>query len=361
MRSGQVIGMEALLRWQHPERGLLDPGEFLPMVEFVGQHGQVGEWVLETALRQAEKWKSEGLALEIGINIAAEQLQTEGFADVLSHALTRHPGVPAASIVLEILETAALNDLEKVASVMSTCQTLGVSFAIDDFGTGYSSLTYLKQLQAGTLKIDQTFVNTMLTDPDDLSIVESIIGLAASFRREVIAEGVETVAHGTMLLHLGCDLAQGYGIARPMPADDVAPWLQRWTQPDEWRQVSLWPREDLPLLTVEIDHLRWIDQLRRSINAAAGKPSPTPPLDPHDCRFGHWLDSIGRDRYGHYPSFGKLVETHRAVHETGREIEHLAHRDHAAARNGLGRLEQRRDALLGALGELREEVFSRAG
>ena len=360
MRSGHVIGMEALLRWQHPERGLLDPAEFLPMVEFVGQHGQVGEWVLETALAQAEKWKGEGYEFEIGINIAAEQLQAEGFADVLRAALMRHPGVPAGSIELEILETAALNDLEKVASVMSTCQTLGVSFAIDDFGTGYSSLTYLKQLQAGTLKIAQSFVNTMLIDPDDLSIVDSIIGLAASFRRGVIAEGVETVAHGTMLLHLGCDLAQGYGIARPMPADDVAPWLKSWTQPDEWRHVSLWPREDLPLLTVEIDHLRWIDQLRRAIAAAAGKPSPMPPLDPHDCRFGHWLDSIGRDRYGHYPSFDKLVEMHRAVHDTGREIEHLAHRDHAAARNGLGLLENRRDALLGALGELREEVLRSA-
>jgi hypothetical protein len=200
----------------------------------------------------------------------------------------------------------------------------------------------------------------MLIDPDDLSIVDSIIGLAASFRRGVIAEGVETVAHGTLLLRLGCDLAQGYGIARPMPADDVPRWLAGWTQPDEWRHVSLWPREDLPLLTVEIDHLRWIDQLRNSVTALPGKPSPTPPLDPHDCRFGHWLDSIGRDRYGHYPSFGKLVESHRAVHETGREIEHLAHRDRASARNGLGNLEQRRDTLLDALGELREEVLRSA-
>ncbi|MBI5109228.1 MAG: EAL domain-containing protein [Rhodocyclales bacterium] len=360
MRSGEVLGLEALIRWQHPERGLLDPAEFLPMVDFVGLHRQVGEWVLETALRQTEEWRSEGHELTIGINVAAEQLQAEGFAEVLRNALARHPGVPAERIELEILETAALNDLDKVAAVMGNCQTLGVSFAIDDFGTGYSSLTYLKQLQARTLKIDQSFVNSMLNDPDDLSIVDSIIGLAASFRRQVIAEGVETIAHGTLLLRLGCDLAQGYGIARPMPAAEVPLWLERWTQPDAWRHVSLWPREDLPLLTVEIDHLRWIDQLRNSVTALPGKPSPTPPLDPHDCRFGHWLDSIGRDRYGHYPSFDKLVESHRAVHETGREIEQLIRRDRASASNGLGNLDQRRDTLLVALGALRDEVLSSA-
>ena len=360
MRSGDVLGMEALIRWQHPERGLLDPAEFLPMVDFVGLHSQVGEWVLETALAQAERWKSEGHDLDIGINIAAEQLQGEGFVEALRNALARHPGVSAEHIELEILETAALNDLEKVGSVMSACQALGVSFAIDDFGTGYSSLTYLKQLQAGTLKIDQSFVNSMLSDPDDLSIVDSIIGLAAAFRRQVIAEGVETVAHGTLLLRLGCDLAQGYEIARPMPAADVPLWLAHWTQPAAWRDVSLWPREDLPLLTVEIDHLRWIDQLRNSVTAIPGKPSPTPPMDPHDCRFGHWLDSIGRNRYGHYPAFDHLVETHRAVHDTGRQIEQMARLDRASARSGLDRLEQRRDKLLGALNQLRDEVLSSA-
>jgi diguanylate cyclase (GGDEF)-like protein/PAS domain S-box-containing protein len=226
MRNGEVLGMEALIRWQHPQRGLLDPAEFLPMVDFVGLHRQVGDWVLETALTQAEAWSSAGRPLAIGINVAAEQLQGAGFAEGLRDALARHPRLPPALVELEILETAALNDLDKVAAVMTECQALGVSFAIDDFGTGYSSLTYLKQLQAGTLKIDQSFINDMLTDPDDLSIVDSIIGLAASFRRRVIAEGVETIAHGTLLLRLGCDLAQGYGIARPMPASELDNWLR---------------------------------------------------------------------------------------------------------------------------------------
>ena len=356
MRNGEVLGMEALIRWQHPERGLLDPADFLPMVDFVGLHRQVGEWVLDTALNQAAAWRRDGHAFGIGINVAAEQLQAEGFAEVLRDALVRHPTVPASSIELEILETAALNDLDKVAAMMASCQALGVSFAIDDFGTGYSSLTYLKQLHAGTLKIDQSFVNSMLSDPDDLSIVDSIIGLARSFRRQVIAEGVETIAHGTLLLRLGCDLAQGYGIARPMPAGDIDRWLQQWVQPDEWRHVALWPREDLPLLTVEIDHLRWIEQLKRSVSAVPGAPVSTPPLDPHDCRFGHWLDSIGNERYGHYPGFGALVTAHQAVHATGRQIELQARYDRSAARSALESLDLKRDALLAALGELRTEV-----
>jgi len=359
MAHGTVIGVEALLRWHHPQRGLLDPGEILPMVEFVGLHCQLGEWVMESALAQAEAWAASGLRLKVGINVAAEQLQSEGFPQVLGEILARHPGVAPADVELEILESAALNDIDKVGAVISACQSLGVGFAIDDFGTGYSSMTYLKKLQAGTLKIDQSFVNNMLTDPDDLSIVDSIIGLATAFRRTVIAEGIESVAHGTLLLRLGCDLAQGYGIARPMPAADIPDWIATWQPPEAWRHVSLWPREDLPLLTVEIDHLRWIEQLRRAVSAGDAS-APLPPLDPHDCRFGHWLDAIGQHRYGHYPAFGKLVSAHEAVHNTGRSIEHTARADYSAARNQLGTLDDRRDALIAALDELRAEVLDSA-
>lgn len=360
LATQQLRFAEALVRWQHPQRGLLDPAEFLPMVDFVGLHRQFGEWILEHALRQAVAWSRAGLGLSISINIAAEQLQGGDFAATLGEALARHPELPPAGIELEILEIAALNDLEKIAAVVTACQALGVSFAIDDFGTGYSSLTYLKQLQAETLKIDQSFVRDMLGNPDDLSIVDSIIGLATAFRRKVIAEGVETLAHGAMLLRLGCEVAQGYAISRPLPADDVAAWVRAWTSPPEWRDVAVWPREDLPLLMVEVDHLRWIEMLRRAVTAAPGTPSPLPPLDPHNCRFGHWLDSIGRERYGHCRGFSALVDAHAAVHATGREIELQARYDRSTAHASLNRLDVRRDALLVALGELRSEVLDRA-
>ena len=356
MRSGQVVGAEALIRWQHPERGLLDPAEFLPQVDLVRLHGPIGDWVLNSSLRLAEEWAQAGLHLVISINVAADQLQSVDFVATLSDALARHPGVEPRNIELEILETATLKDLGKVAQVIEACSALGVGFTIDDFGTGYSSLTYLKQLQVGTLKIDQSFVQDMLEDPDDLSIVDSIVGLATAFRRRVVAEGVETVRHGELLLQLGCELAQGYGIARPMPAEDLPAWIAAWRQPAEWKNVPLWPRQDLPLLTVEVDHLRWIQQLSESIGAPAGEAPPLPPLDPHNCRFGHWLDAMGHDRYGHYPGFAQLVRAHDAVHAAGRRIDQLAHHDRSAACAQLPNLLARRDELLLALEQLRSEV-----
>ena len=360
MARGAVLGVEALIRWHHPERGLLDPGEILPMVDFVGLHNQLGEWVLETALTQAESWHRSGVHLDISINISAEQLQSDGFSDSLSAALARHPGVSPASIELEILENTALNDVEKVGAVMANCQKIGIGFAIDDFGTGYASMTYLKKLNAGTLKIDQSFVHNMLTDPDDLSIVDSIIGLAAAFRRKVVAEGIETISHGTLLLRLGCEIAQGYGIARPMPAADVPDWVTHWRQPEAWRHVGIWPREDLPLLTVEIDHLRWIEQLRTAVTSPASVDRQMPPLDPHGCRFGHWLDSTGMDRYGHFPAFDRLVSAHEAVHAAGQEIERLSLKEPAAALRRLEDLDRRRNSLIAALDTLRAEVLNRA-
>jgi diguanylate cyclase (GGDEF)-like protein/PAS domain S-box-containing protein len=357
MRTGEVYGAEALVRWQHPERGLLYPGEFLPVVEFVCLQGQLGDWVMREALRQLEIWTGEGRQLVLSINVGADQLQAAGFVDSLRFMLAKHPSVSAANLELEILETAALHDLIQVASVMEACQALGVSFSIDDFGTGYSSLTYLKQLQADTLKIDQSFVRDMLEDPEDLAIVDGIIGLASAFRRKVVAEGVETVSHGRMLIQFGCDLAQGYGIARPMPAEALPAWIEAWQHPAEWKEIKLWPREDLPLLTVEIDHLRWIHLFRDSIMAPLHEAAPLPPLDPHACRFGIWLDSTGLDRYGHLPGFAELARAHQAVHLAGQEIDQLARDDRNAARESLGQLFEKRDTLLDALARLRSEAL----
>ena len=148
--------------------------------------------------------------------------------------LVNHPDVDPCHLELEILETSDLDDIHHVSTIMNDCMALGVKFALDDFGTGYSSLTYLRQLPASLIKIDQTFVRDMLNDPDDMSIVEGVIALAKSFKRDVIAEGVETIEHGTALLQLGCELAQGYGIARPMPASEVPAWVIDWKPDIAW-------------------------------------------------------------------------------------------------------------------------------
>jgi diguanylate cyclase (GGDEF)-like protein/PAS domain S-box-containing protein len=231
MRSGKVIGAEALIRWQHPHRGLLEPDTFLPLIEDDPLVVVIGEWVIDTALKQLEIWQAEGCKLPISLNVAPRQLEQLNFIDTLRAILAAHPQVNPSCIELEILETSALKDIAKTSRMIDACKRLGVGFALDDFGTGYSSLTYLRSLQGLTLKIDQSFVRDILGNPEDTDFLKLVIGLAASLERQIIAEGVETVAHGTLLLQLGCDLGQGYGIARPMPADEVPAWAASW-QPD---------------------------------------------------------------------------------------------------------------------------------
>ncbi len=234
LADGRVIGVEALIRWQAPELGLLAPGAFLPLIEGIESlEREVGDWVLASALAQLEQWQQAGLALAVSVNISAHQLMHGDFAASLQRLLERHPQVPRARLELEILETAALTDMQRAIAVMQRCAALGVRFALDDFGTGYSSLTYLRQLPVDTLKIDQSFVRDMLVDPDDRAIVDGVIRLAAAFHRQVIAEGVETREHGQALQQLGCRLAQGYGIARPMPAEQLPAWLHDWQR--DWQ------------------------------------------------------------------------------------------------------------------------------
>jgi len=238
MRSGEMIGVEALLRWMHPERGLLSPDDFLQIVDRHELTIIIGEWVIDSALTQISDWKKIGLHTTISVNIDALQLQQNNFVQRLSELLNAHPDVDPSSLQLEVLETSALADIKKVSKIMSDCIKLGVEFALDDFGTGYCSLTYLKQLPVDVIKIDQTFIRDMLHDPDDLSIVEGVMGLSKAFKREVIAEGVETLQHGVALLHLGCHFAQGFGIARPMPAAKLPSWVNSWRPDKTWTQVK---------------------------------------------------------------------------------------------------------------------------
>ncbi|MDC8773043.1 EAL domain-containing protein [Paucibacter sp. hw8] len=228
LRNGRVTGAEALIRWRHPQHGLLAPATFLPLLEGHVLGLRLGEWVIGEALHQIEAWLDQGLRLAVSVNVSAWQFQQQDFVAQLAQMLLRHPRIGTGQLELEILETSSLENLQVASQMMRECRQLGVHFAIDDFGTGYSSLTYLKNLPAETLKIDQSFVRDMLNDHEAQAIVQGIIGLAAAFKRQVIAEGVETQNHGERLLALGCELAQGYGIARPMPAEQMLSWVQAW-------------------------------------------------------------------------------------------------------------------------------------
>lgn len=237
LRSGHVVGVEALLRWQDPEHGLLLPGAFLPQIQNHMISQAVDKWVLSEAIKQLMTWQAIGLNLSISVNVSGLSLQTHGFMDHLTKQLALHPRLKRSLLELEVLETVALEDIEHISRVISQGKAEGVRFALDDFGTGYSSLRYLKHLPADVLKIDQSFVRDMLDDDEDRVIVEGVIGLSRAFNREVVAEGVETVAHCLCLMELGCDLAQGYGIARPMPSSQFLSWLENWQPPIEWGKL----------------------------------------------------------------------------------------------------------------------------
>lgn len=224
----QLVGFEALIRWNHPARGILAPGQFLPAVENSHLEVPLGQWVLKEAIHQMNAWKEAGETLAVSINVSAQQLMDRRFADYLESYLSSHPDLNPALITLEVLESTALEDTKRASNVLARCRALGIQVALDDFGTGFSSLTYLRTLPVDTIKIDQSFILNMLEDVNDRAIVESVIFLAQRFQRPALAEGVETMAHAKALRDMGCHFAQGYGIARPMPATQVLAWASQW-------------------------------------------------------------------------------------------------------------------------------------
>ena len=224
--TGQVFGAEALLRWHHPELGLVQPGKFIPVAEESGLIVPIGEWVIHEACRQAVAWRNEGLpALLIAVNLSAVQFKRGNVEQTVVDALAK-TGHNPAHIELELTESILLQNVEQVLTNVKRLKLLGVHLSIDDFGTGYSSLSYLKRLDIDKLKIDQSFIRDLANDPDDAAIVNAIVQMGHSLNLQVIAEGVEDENMVQLLRKFGCDQAQGYYFARPMPAADFAAYLR---------------------------------------------------------------------------------------------------------------------------------------
>jgi len=317
MATGAIEGAEALIRWRHPERGLLLPAAFLPVVEGHPLALEIGEWVIENALLQIENWRQAGLDFPVSVNISAQQLQHAEFSSRLDTILAAHSSVHPSRLEIEVLESAALPDIAQVSQVIHSCGKLGVSFALDDFGTGYSSLAHLKRLPVDVLKIDQTFVHDMIDDPEDLTIVEGMLGLASAFRRQPIAEGVETVEQGLLLLRLGCEIAQGFGIAPPMPPEDLPAWLATWNPDPEWSRVAALDPADRPLLYAGAEHSAWVSAIEAFLH---GKRRVSPSLDATQCRFGAWMSEANRTANAPLHAFRALGELHSDLHACGARI-----------------------------------------
>lgn len=313
LRTGELLGVEALVRWQHPDRGLLSPGEFLPVVEHHPVEVDLSRWVLRQALLQARAWQSAGHFVPVAVNVAGGHVQHPDFVPELASLMDEFSDLAPGSLALEVVETSALGDIEGVCDVMQACRELGVLFELDDFGTGYSSLNYLKRLPIRGLKIDRSFVHGMFHEPDDLAILEGVLSIARAFGHHVIAEGVETVEEGRLLLYLGCEQAQGYAIARPMPAEGLLGWRDQWRPDPGWRGITRLGEAQLDLIFAMVEHRAWVAELAAWLDGLQAEP---PVLDESDCRFGQRL-AAGTS----WPSDSVALDEIRAIH---REIHQLA-------------------------------------
>lgn len=239
MKQRQVFGVEALARWQHPEKGLLSPGDFLPQVEGTALEVPFGQWAITTALETIALFLSAGCEMQVAVNISARHLQQPGFTHWMQDLLSAHPHIPPRLLDLEITESAALYDIQHVAQVLKELRALELTISLDDFGTGYSSLTYLRSLPMDSIKIDRSFVRDMLLDQADYAIVHGVVSLARSFGYNVIAEGVENEEQCASLERMGCYQVQGYYFAQPMPATTFPAWLQEWHASQRTRKTAI--------------------------------------------------------------------------------------------------------------------------
>ena len=350
--SREVIGVEALIRWQHPDQGLLPPAAFIPAIEGGALELAVGDWVIASALDQLETWHCQGLKLRLGVNVGPGQLMGPGFAQRLKEQLERRPALKASALELEILESTAFSDFERASQVIDGCRVLGVRFALDDFGAGYSSLAHFRALPVDQLKIDQSFVRDMLHDPGDFGIVEGVVRLAQSFNRAVIAEGVETLEHAALLSSLACRYGQGFGIARPMPAAQLPVWIKDWAaQPPLPLPEEIWGHQDVRLVVATQNYLRWIDAVARLLKDESA------PIDPRlgrtQCVFGHWYRGRGFARYGQLAEYEAAGAVHERSHEVADQLLALARDGRPeAARARLHELDALRAELLAAIGSL---------
>jgi EAL domain-containing protein (putative c-di-GMP-specific phosphodiesterase class I) len=227
MATRKVTGLEALLRWQHPELGLVPPDKFIRIAENSGLIVPIGEWVLRTACAQAQQWQQEGLpAVTVAVNVSAIQFRQEGFCGLIRNVLC-DTGLAPQYLELELTESLLLANADLMLSVIQELKAMGLTLAIDDFGTGYSSFSYLRQFRVSKLKIDRSFIRDVAVNADDAAITAAIISIAKSLKLKVIAEGVENEAQMTFLRAHQCDEIQGYYFSKPLAVDKVAEHLRR--------------------------------------------------------------------------------------------------------------------------------------
>ncbi|MHB1606021.1 MAG: putative bifunctional diguanylate cyclase/phosphodiesterase [Leptospirales bacterium] len=360
LRTGEIFGMEALIRWNHPTRGVLLPEHFLPAIQGSEMIVTLGDWVIREAVRQMDEWQKNALHLPVSVNVDVLQLKKPEFLGKLKGALLAYPEVPPQFLELEILETTAMGDFPEIRELFDTIHREGVGLSLDDFGTGYSSLAYLKNLPFDTLKIDRSFVMDMIRHREDLAIIESVSSLANIFDRKVIAEGMERPEYGAILLHLGCDRAQGFAIAPPMPSQEVSSWIAQWEESDS-RIMSFTTQaeiSDIALLNAQSNHLAWIQEAL----SGHGQPSTYHFEGGSTASLHHlvqeWLEGNGQERYGTLPAFQEIRLLDEVLQRTcDKFLEQIANGDPSDVHEISFGILSTKDALLGKYAELQKEFL----
>ena len=325
LKTGQVTGMEALIRWRHPELGMMAPMSFLPVITNTELEISLGNWVIEQAWQQLVDWQAQGLKIEVSINISAFHLLWPGFVAHLEKTLNSHPQISSHYLQLEILESTALDDLSAVNRIIKTChEVLGIGAALDDFGTGYSSLTHLRHLPVNTVKIDRSFVRDMLDDPDDFAIVESVISLSHAFRNQVVAEGVETEEQGLALLLLNCYVAQGYAIAKPMPAIEVLDWIRHYRPFPAWETYAKMDMsaEQVQIALRRLDLKHWLERVHQCLTGKQNSKANWPIMQPKQSQFGRWLQQVQQQDQYNKLWLTQLTMLHEQLLQQGNGVMH---------------------------------------
>ncbi|WP_131783484.1 EAL domain-containing protein [Legionella gresilensis] len=319
LKTGKVIGIEALLRWQHPKRGLLAASEFLFQIDYHPISLELGHWVLHQALQQAEALVAQHLEIPISINISSYQLQDKDFVKKIDEALTRYPTVPSKLLMLEILETEALADLQLVSQIIKDCKKRGIHFSLDDFGTGYSSLTYLKDLDIAEVKLDRGFIRNILTNAQDLAILKPTIDLCRVMGHELVAEGVETILHGKLLMHLGCSQVQGFAISKAMSSEALIPWLKSWKLSPKWNKNKIPSELIIKFMAIAIKHYMQFQKIEQYLK---NNQVSLPDLTLKNCSVEKWLNKYKSNFDSDV--FKKLTTYHKKQHLLAKKIITLA-------------------------------------
>ena len=290
--TGDKKSFEGLIRWHNPERGVVSPAEFLPQINDAGLEIQLGDYVLHQGLLFVSAMAENGYQVQVSLNITGNYIQHFQFVDKVKKGLAAFPEISANQISFELLESSALEDLESITEQILAARQLGVRFAIDDFGTGHATLTYLKNLPVNELKIDQEFTFGLFEEANNLSIIEASKSMADAFDLSVVVEGAETEEHIVLLLKAGLSVIQGYGIARPMPMEQVLDWLKTWQPSNKIQNTIELKGEQKELLKAElmlVTHINKVFQFAKKNEV--GEVDSQLALSPESCQFGRWLQS----------------------------------------------------------------------